>query len=345
MGPPLQNPSHIILILSGKGGVGKSSVTTQLALALSLQGQSVGVLDIDLTGPNIPRFFGIEAKKVTQAADGLIPVVVHDGRSTAARILQNGGEEGGENDTDEVSEGTVEEGRRRRAEITFGSLSCMSLGFILSSRSNAVIWRGPKKTAMVRQFLTSTLWPADLDYLLIDTPPGTSDEHISLMETLHKETLPGQLAGAVVVTTPQAISISDVKKELNFCEKTNLKVLGVVENMSGFVCPHCRECTNVFSKGGGEVMAREFGKPFLGSVPIDPAFVMLIEEGKLPSYPEGTIIDGVDVGTAAGGAVAEADHYEPDEGLLVEKYTSCSLYPIFNGIASKLVHDVEKAGG
>jgi Mrp family chromosome partitioning ATPase len=340
MGPPLQNPSHIILVLSGKGGVGKSSVTTQLALALSLQGKSVGVLDIDLTGPNIPRFFGIEAKKVTQAADGLIPVVVHDGRSTS----QNGSKEGGGNSMESGPEGTLEEGRRRREKLNFGSLSCMSLGFILSSRSNAVIWRGPKKTAMVRQFLTSTLWPADLDYLLIDTPPGTSDEHISLMETLHKETLPGQLAGAVVVTTPQAISISDVKKELNFCEKTNLKVLGVVENMSGFVCPHCRECTNVFSKGGGEVMAREFGKPFLGSVPIDPAFVMLIEEGKLPSYPEGTMIDGVDVGTAEGGAAAEADHYEPDEGLLVEKYTSCSLYPIFNGIVSKLIQDVDNMG-
>jgi Mrp family chromosome partitioning ATPase len=344
MGPPLQNPSHIVLILSGKGGVGKSSVTTQIALALSLQGKSVGVLDIDLTGPNIPRFFGIESKKVTQAADGLIPVVVHDGRSAGSHSSQNGGPDVVGSVSGQGAEDTLEEGRRKRGNITFGSLSCMSLGFILSSRSSAVIWRGPKKTAMVRQFLTSTLWPADLDYLLIDTPPGTSDEHISLMETLHKETLPGQLAGAVVVTTPQAISVSDVKKELNFCEKTNLKVLGVVENLSGFVCPHCRECTNVFSSGGGKAMAQEFGKPFLGSVPIDPAFVMLIEEGKLPSYPEGTIIDGIDVGTAEGGTAPEAESYEPDEGLLVEKYTSCSLYPIFNGIVSKLVQDVEGVG-
>ncbi|KAF2436911.1 P-loop containing nucleoside triphosphate hydrolase protein [Tothia fuscella] len=321
----LENVKHIILVLSGKGGVGKSSITTQLALTLSLQGRSVGVLDVDLTGPNIPRFFGIEAKKVTQAAGGLVPVVVHEGRDKTIGIA-NGST------------------KKRRDNLTFGSLSCMSLGFILSSRSSAVIWRGPKKTAMVRQFLTSTLWPANLDYLLIDTPPGTSDEHISLLETLLKEAMPGQLAGAVVVTTPQAISTSDVKKELNFCVKTNVKVLGIVENMSGFVCPHCRECTNVFSKGGGEVMAREFGKPFLGSVPIDPAFVMLIEEGKLPTYPEGTMVEGVDVGGAGLADVSEAqdpDNYVPDDGLLVEKYTSCSLYPIFDGIVKRLVLDVE----
>jgi Mrp family chromosome partitioning ATPase len=301
---PLENIKHIVLVLSGKGGVGKSSITTQLALTLSLQGQSVGVLDVDLTGPNIPRFFGIENKKVTQAPGGLVPVTVHEAN-------QNG------------------------PGISFGPLSCISLGFILSSRSTAVIWRGPKKTAMVRQFLTSTLWP-DLDYLLIDTPPGTSDEHISLLETLLKETAerPNQLAGAVVVTTPQAISVSDVKKELNFCSKTGIKVLGVVENMAGFVCPHCHECTNVFSKGGGEIMAQEYSVPFLGSVPIDPAFVELIEEGKTPSYPEGTIINGKDVST-------NGIHSNSTSKLLVEKYTQCSLYPIFTAVVTQLKTTIE----
>jgi len=350
----LENIKHIVLVLSGKGGVGKSSVTTQLALSLSLQGNSVGVLDIDLTGPNIPRFFGIESKKVTQAAGGLVPVSVHEGRTKGTTTHTNETfTSPEENLRSNASSGeklslkgtgdnaATEEARRRREKITYGPLSCMSLGFILSSRDSAVIWRGPKKTAMVRQFLTSTLWPLGLDYLLIDTPPGTSDEHISLLETLHKETKPGQLAGAVVVTTPQAISISDVKKELNFCTKTNVKVLGVVENMSGFVCPHCRECTNVFSKGGGEVMAREFGVPFLGSVPIDPAFVMLIEEGKLPTYPEGTVVEGVDVGASQNTNAPEPEKYTPDEGLLVEKYTSCSLYPIFDGIVKRLIVDVE----
>ena len=312
----LENVKHIVLVLSGKGGVGKSSITTQLALTLSLQGKSVGVLDVDLTGPNIPRFFGIEGKKVTQAPGGLVPVTVHEGRTAST---SNGDATNGESKS-----------------ISYGTLSCISLGFILSHRSSAVIWRGPKKTAMVRQFLTSTLWPADLDYLLIDTPPGTSDEHISLLETLLTSTTPSQLAGAVIVTTPQAISISDVKKELNFCQKTNLKVLGVVENMSGFVCPHCMECTNVFSKGGGEVMARESGNVFLGSVPIDPAFVRLVEEGRRPVYPQGTVIEGQDVG---GGEEREGD----DEGLLVEKYTSCSLYPIFDGMVKQLREGIEAA--
>jgi len=311
---PLDNIKHIVLVLSGKGGVGKSSITTQLALTLSLQGHSVGVLDVDLTGPNMPRFFGIEDSKVTQAPGGLVPVTVHD--ASAPNTSSDA----------------------HSAAHQHGALWCMSLGFILASRSTAVIWRGPKKTAMVRQFLTATLWPA-LDFLLIDTPPGTSDEHISLLETLLVETAgrPGRLAGAVVVTTPQAVATSDVRKELNFCGKTGVRVLGVVENMAGFVCPHCRECTNVFSKGGGEVMAREFGVAFLGSVPIDPAFVDLIEEGKRPSYPEGTVIEGRDVGA---NGVHQADDAET-AGLLVEKYTACSLYPIFDKIVTQVKTDID----
>lgn len=321
---PLDNIRNIILVLSGKGGVGKSSITTQLALTLSLQGHPVGVLDIDLTGPSIPRFFGIEELKVRQAPGGWIPVPVHNAQvlPTLPTALPSNG-------TFSTSSITT--------ETPVGPLSCMSLGFILSSRSDAVIWRGPKKTAMVRQFLSDVLWPADLEFLLIDTPPGTSDEHISLLENLLKTCTPSQLAGAVVVTTPQAISISDVKKELNFCKKVGIRVLGVMENMAGFVCPSCMECTNVFGKGGGEVMAREFEVPFLGSVPIDPAFVMLIEEGTRPVYPEGTVIEGKDVGRV----YSVKDHAEgKSTDLLVDKYRSCSLYPIFNGIVAGLVVDI-----
>ncbi|KAF2137488.1 uncharacterized protein K452DRAFT_312307 [Aplosporella prunicola CBS 121167] len=320
----LENAKHIILVLSGKGGVGKSSVTTQLALSLSLQGHSVGVLDIDLTGPSIPRFFNVESEKVRQAPGGWIPVPVH-----SAQTL-NGGQ-------------------------AVGALSCMSLGFILANRSDAVIWRGPKKTAMVRQFLSSVLWPPGLDYLLIDTPPGTSDEHISLMESLLKDTAarPEQLAGAVVVTTPQAVSISDVKKELNFCAKVGVRVLGVVENMAGFVCPMCACSANVFGKGGGEVMANDFGVRFLGSVPIDPAFVMLVEEGKRPVYPEGTVVAGQNVGSATtsststttttttAAAAGDAEDAKRDPAALVDKYTSCSLCPLFDGIAKQVLADIE----
>jgi Mrp family chromosome partitioning ATPase len=317
----LQNVKKIVLVLSGKGGVGKSSVTTQLALTLSLQGYSVGVLDVDLTGPSIPRFFGVEGEKVRQAPGGWIPVSVHEHQSVHDASLSNG--------------------TQSEANIVIGALSCMSLGFVLASRSDAVIWRGPKKTAMIRQFLDSTLWPPGLDYLLIDTPPGTSDEHISLLETLLKDTKvrPEQLAGAVVVTTPQAISISDVKKELNFCSKTGVRVLGVIENMAGFVCPNCKECTNVFSRGGGQIMAADFKVPFLGSVPIDPAFVMLIEEGKIPSYPHGTVVNGEDLSSQVEtNGVQEPTAKDPDS--LAKKYLSCSLFPIFKGIVQDMIAKV-----
>ncbi|KAF2483529.1 P-loop containing nucleoside triphosphate hydrolase protein [Neohortaea acidophila] len=301
----LHDIKRILLVLSGKGGVGKSSITTQLALTLSLQGHRVGVLDVDLTGPSIPRFFGIENAKIRQAPGGWIPVTVHENQDASS------------------ADGS---GKSR------GALYCMSLGFLLADRGDAVVWRGPKKTAMVRQFLTDVFW-GDLDYLLIDTPPGTSDEHISLVETLLKSATPEQLAGAVVVTTPQAISISDVKKEINFCAKTGVRVLGVIENMAGFVCPNCSECTNVFSKGGGEVMATEFNVPFLGSVPIDPMFIRLIEEGQTPVYPEGTIIQGqnMDSNPAANGHLSTADD------SLAQKYTKCSLFPIFTQMTGQLV--------
>lgn len=169
-----------------------------------------------------------------------------------------------------------------------GSLHVMSLGFLLPSRSSAVVWRGPKKTAMVRQFLTSVLWPPGLSYLLVDTPPGTSDEHISLAETL-LSSIPlsnsqNGLAGAVVVTTPQAVATSDVRKEINFCHKVGIPIIGAVENMSGYVCECCGVETNLFGKGGGEAMSRECGVRFLGRVPVDVRWGALVEERRRPVY-------------------------------------------------------------
>ncbi|KAF6807356.1 Cytosolic Fe-S cluster assembly factor cfd1 [Colletotrichum sojae] len=294
----LSKVKHIVLVLSGKGGVGKSSVTTQLALSLSLAGFSVGVLDVDLTGPSIPRMLSIEAEKVTQAPGGWLPVPVHD-------AVEDKG---------------------------IGSFRAMSLGFLLPRRGDAVVWRGPKKTAMVRQFLSDVLWD-ETDYLLVDTPPGTSDEHISLAETLMRDARPGQVAGAVVVTTPQAVATADVRKELNFCVKTGIKVLGVVENMSGFVCPHCSECTNIFSSGGGAVMAQEFSVPFLGTVPIDPQFGELVESGRRPQYPQGTQINGHEMGKPA--------EEQPQGDTLVEKYQDCSLSRIFSEITTKLTTTID----
>jgi len=285
---------HIVPVLSGKGGVGKSSVTVQLALSLTLRGFDVGVLDIDLTGPSIPRLFGIENEKVRQAPGGWLPVEVHPASDVGGKKI--------------------------------GGLHCMSLGFLLQDRGDAVVWRGPKKTAMVTQLLSSVLWPKSLSYLLIDTPPGTSDEHISLVTTLLDPTkiLPTQNLGAVVVTTPQAIATADVKKELSFCKKTRLRVHGIVENMAGFVCPCCGEVTNVFSKGGGEIMASEWGVKFLGSLPLDgEGWGMLVEEGRRPVY--GVPKEGQETTTGK------------DEGSLVDKYTSCSLCPLFSAIVQQLL--------
>ncbi|KAI8956579.1 P-loop containing nucleoside triphosphate hydrolase protein [Daldinia sp. FL1419] len=299
----LAKVKHILLVLSGKGGVGKSSVTTQLALSLSLSGYSVGVLDVDLTGPSMPRMFNIEDAKVTQAPGGWLPVTVHPANP----------------------------------EVGIGELRCMSLGFLLRGRGDAVVWRGPKKTAMVRQFLSDVLW-GEVDFLLIDTPPGTSDEHISLAETLLKDALPGQVAGAVVVTTPQAVATADVRKELNFCSKTGISVVGVIENMVGFVCPNCAECTNIFGKGGGQVMADDFNVRFLGGIPIDPQFVMLIETGRRPRYPQGTVINGQDFSETDQNGHRDTSHTETREaGLLANKYLECSLEPIFKKITQDIV--------
>ncbi|KAL8648967.1 MAG: hypothetical protein Q9226_005771 [Calogaya cf. arnoldii] len=362
----LDNVKHIVLVLSGKGGVGKSSITTQLALSLSLAGRSVGILDIDLTGPSIPRMLGIEDAKIKQAPGGWLPVEVHPSQLLPAvdhpsqsngngAIPNYGGEDRPPPRTDSMDLATL-------PPHPIGALHAISLGLLLTSRSSAVVWRGPKKTAMVRQFLTDVLWPP-LDYLLIDTPPGTSDEHISLAETLLQQTSTpaphgsSQLAGAVIVTTPQAVAVSDVRKELSFCRKVGIGVLGVVENMSGYVCECCGKETNLFGKGGGEVMAREFEVRFLGGVPVDGQWGSLVEEGKRPKYGEDVVKDNGDddeddemnindtVTDVNNGG--DDDEKRPsdqlDDGLLVDKYRSCSLRVIFEGITSQLMGLVESS--
>ena len=250
----LKGVKHIILVLSGKGGVGKSSVTTQLSLTLANEGYKVGVLDIDLTGPSLPRMFGIENSKIHQAENGWVPVHMS------------------------VS-----------SEPGCANMKLMSLGFLLTNRGDSIVWRGPKKTGMIRQFFKDVIW-GELEYLIIDTPPGTSDEHIAIAEELNK--CPELIDGAVIVTTPQLVSVNDVRKEINFCEKAAFKILGVIENMSGFICPHCAECTNIFSKGGGEKLAKELNLEFLGAIPIDPTFVDMIEnQGTLKKEKNETLCE------------------------------------------------------
>uniref|UniRef100_A0A1B6DI30 Cytosolic Fe-S cluster assembly factor NUBP2 homolog n=1 Tax=Clastoptera arizonana TaxID=38151 RepID=A0A1B6DI30_9HEMI len=221
----LNGVKHVILVLSGKGGVGKSTVSTQLALALLESGHKVGILDVDLCGPSVPYLLNLEDKEVHQCPEGWVPIYY---------------------DTDQ-------------------KLAVMSIGFLLKNKNDSIVWRGPKKTGMIKQFLLDVYWQ-DIDYLIIDTPPGTSDEHITVMENVREL----NCDGAVIVTTPQAVAIEDVRKEITFCRKTNIPIIGIIENMSGFVCPSCSECTNIFSSGGGASLSEIAKVPFLGTLPIDP---------------------------------------------------------------------------
>lgn len=230
------NIQHTLLIVSGKGGVGKSSFTAQLAWSLAELGFQVGVLDVDICGPSMPRMFGVEQAEVRRSSYGWSPVYVRE------------------------------------------NLALMSIGFLLESRDAAVVWRGPRKNGLIRQFLTEVYW-GELDFLLIDTPPGTSDEHISLAQFLGPA---GQLDGCVVVTTPQEVSLLDVRKEITFCRKVGLPILGVVENMSGFVCPCCDTKSDIFARttGGAEAMCKETGTELLGAIPLDPQLLRSCEAGE-----------------------------------------------------------------
>ncbi|MEJ2704736.1 MAG: Mrp/NBP35 family ATP-binding protein [Sedimentisphaerales bacterium] len=220
-----------ILILSGKGGVGKSTVAVNLAVSLTLSGKSVGLLDIDIHGPSIPKILNLEGRRVQSVEDALLPI----------EILEK--------------------------------LKVMSIGFLLRGRDDAVIWRGPMKYQMIKQFLKDVQW-GDLDFLIVDSPPGTGDEPLSVVQLLENAD------GAIIVTTPQDVALSDVRKGITFCRNLSLPVIGVLENMSGFVCPKCGERTDIFKSGGGEHMAGQMNVPFLGRIPIDPQIVQSCDSGR-----------------------------------------------------------------
>jgi ATP-binding protein involved in chromosome partitioning len=222
---------HKILILSGKGGVGKSTVAVNLAVSLALTGKKVGLLDIDIHGPSIPKILNLEGNNLQTAEDMILPIEMLD------------------------------------------NLKVISMGFLLRGSSDAVIWRGPMKYQMIKQFLKDVLW-GSLDFLIVDSPPGTGDEPLSIVQLLENAN------GAIIVTTPQEVALSDVRKCITFCRQLNLPVLGVLENMSGFICPKCGHKTDIFKSGGGEKMAEEMAVPFLGRIPIDPAIVEACDSGK-----------------------------------------------------------------
>jgi len=231
---------HKLLVLSGKGGVGKSTVAINLAVALASAGKEVGLLDIDIHGPSVPKLLGLDRATLEGTQESLSPVVYRD------------------------------------------NFKVMSIGFLLRGRDDAVIWRGPMKHGVIKQFLKDVEW-GDLDYLIVDVPPGTGDEPLSVIQLI------GDADGAVVVTSPQELALIDVRKAVDFCRKLSLPVLGVIENMSGFVCPKCGETTDILGAGGGEDMAKSVNVPFLGRIPIDPQIAVSGDTGKPYVYHyEGT---------------------------------------------------------
>lgn len=234
----LTDVRHKLMILSGKGGVGKSTVTALLARTFAARhaAQNFGVLDIDICGPSQPRMLGALGEQVHQSGSGWSPVYVDD------------------------------------------NLSLMSIGFLLGSADDAIIWRGPKKNGMIRQFLSEVDW-GQLDYLLLDTPPGTSDEHLSATTYLSQA---DGAWGAVLVTTPQEVALLDVRKEISFCRKMKVPIVGVVENMARFVCPQCTHVAEIFPArtGGARAMCEELGVEFLGSLAIDPRLTKACDEGR-----------------------------------------------------------------
>ncbi|KAI9731309.1 MAG: cytosolic Fe-S cluster assembly factor nbp35 [Cirrosporium novae-zelandiae] len=255
---------HKLLVLSGKGGVGKSTFSAMLAYAFASDPDAtVGLMDTDICGPSIPKMLGVEQETIHISNAGWSPVWV------------------GEN------------------------LSVMSVQFMLPNRDDAVIWRGPKKNGLIKQFLKDVEW-GDMDYLIVDTPPGTSDEHLSVNSYLKES----GVDGAILVTTPQEVSLLDVRKEIDFCRKAGIKIIGIVENMSGFVCGKCKNVSQIFkaTTGGARQLAKETGIPFLGAVPLDPRIGMACDYGEnfFDNFPDSPACQALrDVVSAVGTQIGE----------------------------------------
>ncbi len=214
----LEKVKHTVVVLSGKGGVGKSTVAVNLAAALADAGRKVGIMDIDIHGPSVPRMFGMSDAQVEAVGGSIIPV------------------------------------------DTMWGLKMMSIAFFLK-KTDAVIWRGPLKMGVIKQFLKDVEW-GELDYLIVDCPPGTGDEPLSIVQLL------GSPTGAVVVTTPQDVAVDAVRRSISFCEQVKLPLLGIVENMAGFVCPECGAKVDIFGENGGKKLAEEVGTELLASIPL-----------------------------------------------------------------------------
>ena len=226
---PLSHVKKVIAVVSGKGGVGKSTVTASLAVAMARKGRKVAILDADITGPSIPTAFGIH-EKATGTDEGIDPAV------------------------------------------TAGGIKLMSLNLLTANETDPVIWRGPAKIGVLKQLLEEVVW-GELDYLVLDFPPGTGDEVLSACQMITGD------KQAVIVTTPQELSMADCRKCLDFCAKVDVRVGGIVENMSGFTCPDCGHTHPLFSSGGGERLAKAYSIPLIAQLPLDPKFMEQCDAG------------------------------------------------------------------
>ncbi len=225
----LQKIKHKIIVMSGKGGVGKTSTAVNLSLALADAGHKVGIMDVDLHGPDVPRMLGL---------DGM-PELMSNKKLSPIKYSEN--------------------------------LSALSIESFIPSKDDAIIWRGPMKYSAIRQFIGDVEW-GNLDFLVIDSPPGTGDEPLTVAQIVSD-------ARAVIVTTPQEVALADVRKSINFCKAVKIEIFGLVENMSGLNCPHCGEMIDLFGSGGGERTAKQTGIHFLGRIPFDPNVVACGDSG------------------------------------------------------------------
>ncbi len=223
---------HKLLVMSGKGGVGKSTVAAALALSLAARGYNVGLMDVDLHGPSIPRLLGLSEMSADVVQDRYIRPVVYNRH-----------------------------------------LRVISIEVLMPDKDTSVIWRGPLKIGVIKQFVSDVKWD-DLHFLIIDSPPGTGDEPLTVAQSIEG-------AKAIIVATPQEIALADVRKSVHFCRQVDMPILGLVENMSGFTCPHCGGAIDLFKSGGAENMAQSWHLPFLGRIPIDVDLVAAGDEGKL----------------------------------------------------------------
>ena len=234
----LQLIKNKFIVMSGKGGVGKTSVSVNLGIALGKRGFKVGIMDVDLHGPDVPRMLGLQGMVTANETQKLEPMRYSD------------------------------------------NIKVMSIECLMPNKDDAVIWRGPLKHSAINQFISDVDW-GELDFLIVDSPPGTGDEPLSVAQTIPD-------ARPIIVTTPQEVALSDVRKSINFCKKVKRELFGLIENMSGYVCPHCGETADLFGTGGGEATAKQFNIDFLGRIPFDPNLVKAGDAGSSyqGDYPE-----------------------------------------------------------